>query len=294
MTTWSSALAPPEQMIPGENESAERLSPASYTIPTYSNPVTGDDSESVQSSPRIIQQRHPSLDHSSPSNVEAAGTADVHFVNIEPPITNLTLGQLDCDQLYSNLLLRHDLNFDPNIQYRPVTDGDLGSLRMLEASEYWNAMSSELARWLMRKDNARARTSKRCRYAMGGRSSGQNKQAPQVQLTRLPRMFDTVRQILKGLLPEEEWPTIDRRFDISLLVQQLENNAANFVELSEWLGFLLQRFCSPARHHMITSMTSTIRDGIHKRDVGRLLSGLMQIFEILETMKLVCYCQVSL
>ena len=293
MTTRSPARAHTKHMIPNENKSAERLSPPSFATPSYTRPVTDHSSESVQISSQMIQQRRLSPDHSSPSNVEVPCLVDTQSISIEPPITKSTLSQLDADQLYGNLLLRQDLNFDPNIQYRPVTGGDLGNLRTMEASEYWDALSLELARWFMRRDNAWACTPRGCRCASIGRSLDKNKHAPRTRLIRLPRMIDTVRQILKGLLPEEEWPTIDRRLDISLLVQQLDNDAADFVNLSDWLGSLLRKFCSPERHHMITSMTSTIRLGVYNRDVGRLSNGLMHVFEILEVMKLVCYHHIS-
>lgn len=100
-------------------------------------------------------------------------------------------------------------------------------------------------------------------------------------------MFETVRVILKSLVPEYEWSTIDARLDIDLLVQQLENEACDFIALSEWLGVLLRRYCLPEGSQLIDEMTTNIRSGVHNVDTGQILTGLMQIFTILEVMKLV-------
>lgn len=100
-------------------------------------------------------------------------------------------------------------------------------------------------------------------------------------------MFHTVGDILKSLLPESESSAIDARLDVDLLFQQLENGGCDFIRLSEWLGDLLRHYCLPERRATVDEMTFRIRSGVQEGSTSDILEGLMQIFTILEAMKLV-------
>ena len=100
-------------------------------------------------------------------------------------------------------------------------------------------------------------------------------------------MFESVCEILKSLLPNEEWPALDARLDADLLVQGLENDVYDFSALSDWLGALLRRFVLSERTHLVDSMTVKIRDGVRDMKAGVIVDGLAQVFGILEIMKLV-------
>ena len=93
--------------------------------------------------------------------------------------------------------------------------------------------------------------------------------------------------ILKSLMHEDEWDAIDARLDVDLLIQQLKNRAFDLVALSDWLALVLRRFCSPKRYQSIDVMTSSIRLGVERVEAQLIATGLISMFDILETIKLV-------
>lgn len=224
-----------------------------------------------------------------PITAELSQRVKTHPPSLCPPITTSTLSQLDDEKLSSNLLLRHDFNFDPKIQYRPTTQGHRGEQRLTEAVVYWDAITTEIAGWFIDQEHSPVcESSSRCCWTpLLPPSRDSNSLA--ARLSRLPRMFATVRDVLKSLIPIHEWPAIDARLDIDLLKQEFENGACDFLALSEWLGAVMRRFCLPERNHLITLMTSTIRSGFQGTKPREIVCGLMLIFDTLEIMKLVSW-----
>ena len=178
---------------------------------------------------------------------------------LDPPITRESLSELDLPRILNHLSLRHDLNFDREISFRSNMSGPRGRQRAKQAFEYWDAMAAELAVWF------------------------DYRQIP----LRLPRMFGAVRQILKTLIPAQEWPEIDIWLDIESLMQGMRNGSFNFTALIEWLGALLRRSCSPVRDHLVDLMISTTERGMQRADPCLITDGLLHLFGILERMRLV-------
>ena len=204
-----------------------------------------------------------------------------------PLISKATLSELDFDKLLGNLLLRHDFNFVNKIQYRPTTRGSRIDVGVVEAQKYWNAIGIELAGLFAGKFSISicVKSGYRCTTML--RSSLKDTALQRKRLMRLPQMFESVCEILKSLLPIEEWPAIDARLDVNLLVQELGNDVYDFSALSDWLGTLLRRFVLPERSHLVNLMTVRIRDGVRIQNVGVTVDGLVRLFSILEIMKLV-------
>ena len=204
--------------------------------------------------------------------------------NKEPPITVDTLSELNFENLYNNLLLRHDLNFDLRISYRRSASGIQGERKKAEMAKYWEDVRTELPGWLLEKGLSLDCCSSDCRCPIHTR---RDRGPGQRMVVRLRQIFRTLFDIVKSLLPDDEIPGIDLRLDINLLIQELENDACDFLLLNEWLSALLRRQCSPDTHRRIDSMTIRIQNGIEHLNDETILDGLQQIFDILETMKLV-------
>ena len=158
---------------------------------------------------------------------------------------------------------------------------------MIEVSDYWIALEIELTGLFRVEAHVSIYDSTICDCVQAGRVSRAEKSTFRTRLVRLPQMFVAIHEILHSLLPGEAWTAIDRGFDIQLLVQELENEACDLISLIRWLGDLLQQYCLPERGQSITAMTSTIQDGVRSQDVSGMMSGLKQLFDILEAMKLV-------
>jgi len=205
--------------------------------------------------------------------------------SLDPPITRETLSELDWDRLSNNLLLRHDLNFETNIQYRPNTYGARGLERSLQTAQYWDAVTVEVDISLANKRRKCSYHSQRC-LRTPPPSSKPLRSCHKI-LLRLPRMFRAIRETLKTLVPEKEWQAIDSRLDVELLVQQMQYGACDFTSLGDCLANLLRRFCSPDRDHLFDDLTAGIRQGVIQADAQLIVTSLRCAFSILEIMRLV-------
>ncbi|KAJ6508838.1 T-complex protein 11-domain-containing protein [Mycena sanguinolenta] len=63
-----------------------------------------------------------------------------HIPPVHPPINRNTLKELDLDVIIRNPQLRHDLLFDPGLQFRPTT----ARRKTERAGKYWAAITTEL------------------------------------------------------------------------------------------------------------------------------------------------------
>ncbi|KAJ3026203.1 UNVERIFIED_CONTAM: hypothetical protein HDU68_006077, partial [Siphonaria sp. JEL0065] len=68
----------------------------------------------------------------------------MELVPLLPPITRFTLRELDMDEILLNPQLRHDLYFDPNLQFKPNTDGERGTAKRLKTQQYWDKVTQEI------------------------------------------------------------------------------------------------------------------------------------------------------
>ncbi|TPX44107.1 hypothetical protein SeMB42_g04437 [Synchytrium endobioticum] len=172
------------------------------------------------------------------------------FADILPPITRFTLRELDLDEILSNAQLRHDLYFDPNLQFKPNTDGERGLAKLVRSKAYWLEVEKEFASGLW--------------------------------LRRLPLLILEIRAIVVELLPYSEGlkEELARVLDVSLIVQQIEYGVLDGgLGLIEYLASLLRANCAPARDPLVDSMVQACKD-------GDFANTLRICFEVLEYMKL--------
>ncbi len=206
---------------------------------------------------------------------------------VDPPITKASLSELELVRIINDPRLRHDLNFEREVSFRPNMCGDRGKRKKVEADAYWEALVIEFAVYVKR------RQSELC----GSSTSGLPATSPWLHRPssllgvplRLPRMFKAIQEILKTLVPASEWPVVDERLDIDLLLQQLEKGVCDISNLVEWLGALLLCCCSPQRDPSVTDMVAKIQRGFEGDDPRLLVKGLRDLFGVLELMKLVSY-----
>ncbi|KAJ7175825.1 T-complex protein 11-domain-containing protein [Mycena filopes] len=95
------------------------------------------------SSGSLLHLRDTVLTKSFPPSAISSVPIDpnsTHIPPVQPPINRSTLRELDLDVIIRNPQLRHDLLFDPGLQFRPTT-----TRRKTERAEkYWAAITSEL------------------------------------------------------------------------------------------------------------------------------------------------------
>lgn len=205
--------------------------------------------------------------------------------SLDPPITKASLRELELTRIISDATLRHDLNFEHEVSFKPDLCGSRGKRKLADAENYWAALIIEFALYMTRQ---------RCTLSAPCNTHFQTQSPwllPPSSLREIPyrlsRMFDNMRDILKTLVPGHAWSSVDSRLDVELLMQELENGICDIAGLSKWLGALLVGCCSPQRDPLVADMVSAIQIGVKNDDARALVEGLRLLFGVLENMKLV-------
>ncbi|KAJ3394069.1 hypothetical protein HDU84_000097 [Entophlyctis sp. JEL0112] len=165
-----------------------------------------------------------------------------------PAITRFTLRELDLDEILLNAQLRHDLYFDPNLQFKPNTEGDRAIEKRSKLVAYWKNVSEEIER---------------------------------NETFRIVLIIQEIKAILKELLPysQSTFADIDANIDVPYISQQLEHRVFDASKFIKYLGQLLKLNCAPARDGNVDEMVRLCLD-------GKLADSLAACFETLEMMKL--------
>ncbi|KAK8441306.1 Protein SOSEKI 1 [Candidozyma auris] len=180
-----------------------------------------------------------------------------------PPINLQSLKEIDLHEILKNPQLRHDILFDPQLQFRPNLDGERGRRKKTIIENYWSEIEAE------------------CRQFFDGPVKPNT-----VKLPRLPVLFTTLRDILLSLLPVKDRAPVNEIMDIDLLVQQLSHGSFDFVAMAKWLGEVFKSHCAPMRDQWVSDMISKFQQSYEENSVEKLVQGLRTIFFILEAMKL--------
>ncbi len=202
-----------------------------------------------------------------------------------PPITRQSLSELDIQNIINNIRLRHDVNFDRDLGFRPNLDGAKGQEKMKVAQRYWRALVAELELY--------------------NRLFQGTPPLPEINATdgpaitlhaerRIPKIFQTIRDVLKSLIPDRDHSRVDEHLDVSMLMQQVERGICDLVGLSEWMSCLLKEHCAPMRDQWVDKMVSYTRVGVTKNRPESIVKGLCELLGILESMKLVSHSSAEL
>lgn len=232
-------------------------------------------SSSVLGAPLCLAHAQTAFDAGEPDETTndhaRAPTDHGKSAGIEPPITEISLSTLDRERIMSDARLRHHLCLDSHVTFQSYHGGSIGARKKAYAAKYWPAVAIELQFYLDEERDTKAESSDN----------------PLNIPSRLRRVFETIREIIKTLVSRAKWSAIEARLDVGLLMQELKHGACDVVALGEWLGTLLQTSCSPSRDPLVTATIVSIQNAARKNDSQDLAGGIEGLFSVLETMKLV-------
>ncbi|KAI4201600.1 MAG: hypothetical protein LQ346_002137 [Caloplaca aetnensis] len=203
--------------------------------------------------------------------------------SVDPPVTKESLSELDLNRIVSDARLRHDLNFEHEIMFRPNTYGVRGLRKKQEEDQYFEALAIEIDYYLTRHKSYPMSPSRQSSIPMAGM---RGPVFPLEAARRLSRMLASIRDIVKILVPAAKWQAVDDQFDTDLRMQELEHGICNIAALIEWLGKLLLCSCSPMRDPLVKAMMAKTQSAIESNDVPQLVDAIKDLFAVLETMKL--------
>ncbi|KAF1960287.1 hypothetical protein CC80DRAFT_404609 [Byssothecium circinans] len=195
----------------------------------------------------------------------------------QPPVTKQSLGELDIQNIITNIKLRHDVNFDKDLSFRPNLDGPKGQEKRRYSDKYWRALVAEMELYV--------------RLFQGTPSMCSMEQGKWAEFTkhaqrRIPKMFETIHEVLKSLVPDRDHARVDEHFDEKMLMQEIERGVCDLVKRAEWVASLLKEHCAPMRDVYVDSMVRKIRAGVASNSSSLVISGLRELLGILEAMKL--------
>lgn len=191
-----------------------------------------------------------------------------------PPVTKQSLSELDIQSIITNIKLRHDVNFDRDLSFRPNLDGIKGQEKERASERYWVALVAELVLY------------NRLFQGTPPLSRVKLEAFTQHAQRRIPTLFQTVRDVLKSLVPDRDHSRVDEHLDVPMLMQAIERGVCDLVRLAEWMALLLKEHCAPMRDGWVDDMVASIRHGVATDSLDKIVEGLKGLFGILEAMKL--------
>lgn len=196
-----------------------------------------------------------------------------------PPVTQTSLAELDVGRIVNNLKLRHDVNFDRELHFRPNLDGSRGKQKQKIADEYWKALLAELELYV------------EVGYQIMNCQDDQDRQMlfhlMEVNQVRLPGMFATIKNVLMSLVPQSDQAMVEARLDVTMIMQQICRGVFNLLDLAKWLADVFKAHCAPMRDEWINNMVKQFHTAAEEQDQAAVVVGLRQTLAILEAMKLV-------
>ncbi|SCU84375.1 LAMI_0C07250g1_1 [Lachancea mirantina] len=179
-----------------------------------------------------------------------------------PPINLQCLKEIDLQEIVKNPQLRHDIIFDPLLQFRPNLDGERGLKKRQVADKYWADVENEIHVYTTRPD------------------------VFDYNHTRLVPLFNSLKEVLTTIVPQKEVHAVQSVLDTELLVQELLRGSLKLSNFSEWLAQLFKHHCAPMRDPWVDKMNLKFKESEEEKSVCKLVDGLRLVFQILEAMKL--------
>lgn len=175
--------------------------------------------------------------------------------------------EIDLQEVLKNPQLRHDILFDPQLQFRPNLDGERGKRKKAQSDAYWNMIKIETINLMSCPDS--------CHYL--------NLNSPIII------MFQSLKNILISLIPSKDISSIDEILDDHLLIQQLNSKCFDFISFSNWICSIFKLHCAPMRDIWVDELNSLFIKACNDPNninIDHLVEGFKTLFLILEAMKL--------
>lgn len=278
-TTTKSRSSSTSQITPAESSGHPRLverrapSPDTSTlstpapIQTQSQPLPPptSSSHSHPTSSATTQTPQYAYTHTSSHEERRKDETPVH----EPPVTKHTLSELDVSKIIHNPKLRHDINFDPELHFRPNLDGEKGRRKQQRASQFWDLLEKQLSAFV--NHDTRMQFMAEC---------GPGKD------WCLPELLKAVKEIIQTLVPARDRLYLDEGLNVDLIMQQFYRGVADLEKLALWLSRVLKSHCAPMRDEWVDEMYRQLSAGNAEGDMRKLVQGMRSLLSVLEAMKL--------
>ena len=255
----------PLQEFPrGSQVLVKEAASAETTVVEVAPPLSRSCSTSSNLQPTEYSTVQPSERRPSPLGRSALSATHLPLV---PPVTISTLSELDVHRIINNYRLRHDINFDPLLHFRPNKEGPKGRSKEEKASQFWSRLQHQLIHFVEDREGFlmdRARDANWC----------------------LPSLLRAVKEIIQTLVPQRDRDELNEGLDVGLLMQEFYNGRMDLEKTADWLSRILKRHCAPMRDGWVDGMRKEICEGTRNNDIDELVKGLRSLLSVVEAMKL--------
>lgn len=259
METRSPTSTEPEEHVQEHPRSESETSQSSATSVTSAS--------SVSSCPLVVPDNTPTR-HFAPAATPEPRSHLFHPPRpLEPPVTKATLSELDVTKIIHNPKLRHDINFDPELHFRPNLDGEKGRRKQEKANQFWRTLQDQLLLFVVDREAFRRQ------YSDGDDWC-------------LPTLLRAVKEIIQTLVPQRDREFLQDGFNVDLLMQQFNRGIADLEKVASWLSGVLKLHCAPMRDEWVDEMYSELSNGNQNNDMAELVKGMRSLLCVLEAMKL--------
>jgi hypothetical protein len=264
---------PHEDQIQQQNTQAETPNPETEKKPAYAQDVSPRGQVFTQSSGL---SRNPSTGSNNSetwpqTSSSSSSNRDRRSIRprprpLEPPVTKVTLSELDVNKIIHNPKLRHDINFDPELHFRPNLDGEKGRRKQDKANQFWTTLRDQLQQFVANpiEFQERYRSQDWC----------------------LPLLLRSVKEIIQTLVPARDRVYLDEGLNVDLIMQQFNRGVADLEKLASWLSGVLKSHCAPMRDEWVDEMYNQLTNGNRTNNMEELVQGMRSLLSVLEAMKL--------
>ncbi len=223
--------------------------------------LMGDPSSSSTLSGRPTEYSHATVPRRQATLTRTTATP------LEPPVTKATLSELDVAKIIHNPKLRHDINFDPELHFRPNLDGEKGRKKQEKANHFWTALQLQLTQFVTAREEFQTRIGNGEEWC-------------------LPLLLKAVKEIIQTLVPQRDRELLNEGLNVELLMQQFYRGIADLEKLASWLSGVLKLHCAPMRDEWVDEMYQELSNGNRSNDMDLLVKGMRTLLSVLEAMKL--------
>ncbi|KAJ2439909.1 cAMP-mediated signaling protein sok1, partial [Coemansia sp. RSA 2424] len=272
-TAFSGSAPRPRSAIPAGAVSAAPSSTAtnaaSASAPAAPTPTHAPAPAPIPTS-RAHRQAQSETQHQQhqpapkPSAASAPGAAKAQVCTL-PPINRYTLRELKIQNILQNPRLRHEVLFEPKLEFRPNSSGQLAEAKQRAAAQYWAAVDHGL-----RKNNSSA-------------------------VSTLTMLLVELREILAEMAEDSPRPELSRhapelreRLDEERLRQQIAHGVFDAEPVVRYLATVMRVFAQAAAAQREGAV---VHDAAISRVLayvqrGRVVRALRAAFDVLEAIKI--------
>ncbi|OMH84665.1 Protein SOK1 [Zancudomyces culisetae] len=170
-----------------------------------------------------------------------------HAQNL-PPINQYTLSELSTKRIFHNSKLRHEILFEPKLEFRPNYQGDLGTLKREQSNKYWSDIERAL-------------------HVVYGRDckvyESEDEEMEKAAI-KIAVLLLELKAIIIGIVSDKsstlESKELEEVIDKDILIQQLQNRTFDIGGFISTVSQIIEDISTPGAAAMVESIATSMQE----------------------------------